>query len=428
MSKNPGFKPRILLLLPLMGCPTEEPPGPGPDPAAGVDPSLPAGPGEARAGQVREGEGEQALFGGIASEGRAGDFKIYNEHVQFIVQGPYHSHGYVDTGGLIIDADLVRGDDVLHRDPFDDFFISHGIGWLFHATNVEVVDSGASGVAHVQAKGGFEMWTFIHGAIEATEPLLAEAPVDITVDYRLAGGADTVEIEATFTNNSGEVVHFNPSFGYLGSDEDLDPWAAGLGLNPGSFDAADALGVVDIWGGATFSIWNSDGPIEVMGLQDLASQAGLSGTADGWTYLEPGSTTTLRRNLTVAADPVSAERTRRVALGEPLGTVSGRVTEAGSEVGIEGARVHFIQEAIEEGESPTIAGFARTDSQGNWSAELPAGDWQVFVTGRGVGQWVDLPPGRVATRLTPTAAATRARAMCSAGQRPRPLRPWLAAT
>jgi hypothetical protein len=377
----------------LLACPQPEPLLPEPDPAAGVDPAIPAGPGEARAGRVRDENGGGALFGGIAAEGAAGDFKIYNEHVQFIIQGAYHSHGYVDTGGLIIDADLVRGDGVLHRDPFDDFFISHGIGWLFHASTVEVIDPGTSGTAHVRATGYFEMWSFIHGAIEASQPILAEAPVDITVDYRLPGGSQTLEIEASFSNNSSEVARFNPSFGYLGSDEDLDPWASGLGLNPPSFSSADALGVVDRWGGATFSIWREEGPIEVMGLQDLASQAGLSGTADGWTDLESGDTLVLRRNLTIADDPLSAERIRRTALGESLGTVAGRVTESGSDIGIAGARVHFLTLANAEGGHPNVAGFARSDDDGYWSAELPPGDWQVFVTGRGRGQLVDLPAG-----------------------------------
>lgn len=382
-----------LLLVPLLACPEPEPPLPGPDPAAGVDPAVPAAPGEARAGQVRAEDGEAALFGGIAAEGAAGDFKIYNEHVQFIIQGAYHSHGYVDTGGLVIDADLVRPEGTLHRDPFDDFFISHGIGWLFHADSVEVIDPGSSGVAHIRAQGGFEMWSFIHGAIEASQPFLAEAPVSITVDYRLAGGSQTLEIEATFSNESGEVARFNPSFGYLGSDEDLDPWASGLGLNPPSFDSADALGVVDRWGGATFSIWRASGPIDVMGLQDLTSQAGLSGTADGWTDLESGDSLVLHRNLTIASDPAAAEAIRRESLGEVLGSVAGRVTEVDSDTGIAGARVHFIQASGEEGGHPSVAGFARSDAEGNWNAQLPPGDWQVYVTGRGIGQLVDVPEG-----------------------------------
>ena len=382
-----------LLLFPVLACPEPEPPSPDPDPAAGVDPAIPAANGEARAGKIRDQGGEGALFGGIAAEGAAGDFKIYNEHVQFIIQGPYHSHGYVDTGGLIIDADLVRTGGTLHRDPFDDFFISHGIGWLFHADEVAVIDPGASGTAHVQATGRFTMWSFIHGALETTQPLLPEAPVSITVDYRLPGDSQTLEIEATFSNSSGEVARFNPSFGYLGSDEDLDPWASGLGLNPSSFDSADALGVVDRWGGATFSLWNEAGPIAVMGLQDLTSQAGLSGTADGWTDLASGDSVVLRRNLTVAQDPVTAEAIRHQALGDPLASISGSVTESGSGAPVAGARIHFVSPASEEGGSPTVAGFARSGSDGSWSAELLPGDWQVYVTGRGPGQRVDLPSG-----------------------------------
>lgn len=411
-----------LLLLPILACPEPQSPLPTPEPAAGVDPAIPAMVGESRAGEIRDQDGEGALFGGIAAEGSAGDFKIYNEHVQFIIQGPYHSHGYVDTGGLIIDADLVRSGGTLHRDPFDDFFLSHGIGWLFHADEVAVIDPGASGTAHVRATGGFVMWTFIHGALETTQPFLAEAPVRITVDYRLPGGSQTLEIEATFSNESGEVARFNPSFGYLGSDEDLAPWAAGLGLNPPSFNSADALGVVDRWGGATFSIWNEAGPIAVMGLQDITSQAGLSGTADGWTDLESGDSLVLRRNLTIAGDPATAEAIRHNALGDPLASISGRVTESGSSAPVSGARIHFVKPASEKGGPPTVAGFARSGSDGNWSAEILPGDWQVFVTGRGPAEKVDLPEasGRYAPFANPVLNARQLAVLTGAETPPSP--------
>ena len=101
--------PRLALLVLLAACstpPGEGPPDPTPAPP-GVDPTVPAGPGEVRAGVVVEG-GESALWAGITAEGRPGDISIYNDRVRFVVQGPYLSHGYVNTGGGLLDADLVR--------------------------------------------------------------------------------------------------------------------------------------------------------------------------------------------------------------------------------------------------------------------------------------------------------------------------------
>ena len=73
-----------ILLFSLLACtepPVEEPPAPG------VDPGIPAAPGEARAGIVRAGAaGEVALFGGVTAEGRAGDIKLYNSRVQVVIQ------------------------------------------------------------------------------------------------------------------------------------------------------------------------------------------------------------------------------------------------------------------------------------------------------------------------------------------------------
>ncbi|MEE2829601.1 MAG: hypothetical protein VX498_10465, partial [Myxococcota bacterium] len=254
--------------LALGSCGTTPPPA---DPADGVDPSIAAAQGEARAGRIRTGPaGESALFGGIAAEGRPGDFKLYNDRVQFIIQDAYRSHGYIDTGGNIIDADLVRAGNELGRDPFDDFFLSNGLGWLFHAEEVAVVADGSdNSVARVRAQGHFVLWDFIHGAIESETPIIAEAPVDITLDYSLAPDSSTLEFEAHFSNPGFDTARFNPAFGFLGSDEDLWHWASGLGLNPPPFEEAAAVGVVGRWGEAAFTIWKTEGELRPLGLAEL---------------------------------------------------------------------------------------------------------------------------------------------------------------
>ena len=48
------------------------------------------------------------LFSGIASEGEIGDYKIYNNQVRFVIQSARESSYYIQNGGGIIDADVVR--------------------------------------------------------------------------------------------------------------------------------------------------------------------------------------------------------------------------------------------------------------------------------------------------------------------------------
>ena len=62
-------------------------------------------PGEVRLGTIQD---EEALFAGISAEGMIGDFKIYNDQVQFIIQSDRKSSYYIQEGGGVLDADIVR--------------------------------------------------------------------------------------------------------------------------------------------------------------------------------------------------------------------------------------------------------------------------------------------------------------------------------
>ena len=63
------------------------------------------GEGEVRAGTITD---ERALFGGISAEGQTGDVKIYNAQAQFVIQAVRESGYYVEYGGAVIDADIIR--------------------------------------------------------------------------------------------------------------------------------------------------------------------------------------------------------------------------------------------------------------------------------------------------------------------------------
>lgn len=378
------FALTLLLSAVLGGCPTAEPDPPLPVPP-GVDPTVAAVQGEARAGAVHVGE-EAALFGGLASEGKPGDTMIYNRLVRFVVQGPYRSHGYIDTGGSIIDADLVRPAGQLGRDPIDDVFISHGVGWLFHADTVDVVADGSEGgAAVVEASGALVRWSFIEGAVETDEPLLPEVDVVVVVRYVLEPESWTLRIEATYLNRGFDVARVNPSLGWLASDEDLWSWAAHQGLNPEVLEDLDAIGGAGKYGEASYSFWPDEGQLRSLGIAALVSSAGISATSLGWTDVEPGDSVTFTRNLSVAPDVLTAEAERRSAQGLDLADVSGSVLDPDG-AGVGGVRVWFV-----DGER--IAGYSTTGDDGRFEASVEPGDWDLYAVGRADGDHVDMVSG-----------------------------------
>jgi hypothetical protein len=392
----------LVFLALLTACPPEPEPEPEPEtpePAyEGIDPSLAVPEGEARAGRVQP-DGEAALFGGIAAEGKVGDWMIHNEHVRYVIQDLGQGHGYIDTAGNIVDLDLVQPEGVLGRDPIDDLFLSFGVGWMFDAERIEVFADGADGEpAVLRATGGWKLWEFIHGTVESTEPLLPSTEFDITVDYELAPGSWSLKMTSTLTNIGAETTSVNPAVGYLASDEDWAPWVAGQGNAPEDLDDVRAMGGAGRNGESTFTIWPEEGVLRSIGLSELQSSAGISVSTYGWTDVAPGETLTMVRFVTVAPDSLTAEAERITTQGEVLGQVTGVVTDPDGE-GVARARVHFVESGAEE---PWIAGYAQTAEDGSYVAEVPPGDWDVYAVGRAELEHVDLPTG--AGRVGPFAA------------------------
>ena len=391
----------VLAVVLLGGC-SAEPVVPESNSSDGQDPAIRAAPGESRAGRIRPGtEGAGAVFGGIGSEARAGDVKIYNSRVQFVIQDARDGHGYVPRGGNIIDADLVRSPETLGRDTIDDLFLSFGIARLFAADEVSIVADGSEGgPAIVRARGRDVPWEFIQGATESEEPLLADQNLDITTDYELGANSLSLRITTTFTNTGDVPSRFNPTEGFLASAEDLWPWASGKGLvGPGSGDL-DALGAVGQWGEGTLSIWSQEGTLRLLGITSIVSSAGLVAATHSWVDLEPGASVVLSRNLTIAPDPLMAEAERLRGQGLPLVEVEGTVLDESSGEPVEAVRVHFVEADSEE---PWVAGFTRTDAQGTFRAEVPPGHWDVYAVARAMPEFTDLPPG--AGRYAPFASA-----------------------
>jgi len=345
-------------------------------PFMGADPSVPAAQGEVRAGVVRGGsEGEAALFGGICAEGRAGDIKIYNHLAQFIIQGPYEGHGYVSVGGGVIDADLVRDDDILGRDTLEDVFLAFSMARLFHADQVELLSDGSDGVAELRATGTDVPWEWFQGMFELDEPVVSELGLDISTSYQLEPDSYSLRISTTLSNPGDETLSLSPQDGVWASGEDLLPWVPGDGLAERQDDELAAVVFTGRQGEASFSLWPEEGVYQASIITDMAAEYGIALAEHEGLELAPGQSATLVRYLSVTPDTLTAEAERWQAQGESLGAVQGTVMDGSEGTGIPGVRVHFLQ----DGQPGAVAGFATTDEEGEYSAQLPAGSWQAYA-------------------------------------------------
>ncbi len=368
----------LTLLLLLAGCPNDDvvvqPPA--------VDATQPAAPGEARAVQVPEGA-EAAFFGGIGAEGQTGDFKIWNAQVQFVVSDLGRRHGWIDVGGTLVDADLVRPDGVAGRDALDDAFLSFGVSRLFEAESIEVVNSGLDGAAAVIRTVGRDVqWDFFTHGIE-TPPLIADLGLQIERTYTLEPDARALRVDTIFRNMGTEPVTARPAEGFMSSKEDFAPWFAERGLVD---EASGEVAAAGVWGAqneGVLSLWGAP-PLSVSSATSLLSIASLSLFNYEKVELEPGAGTTRSAWYALGPDTATVEAERLDLQGEALSPVSGTVTDAQGPVA--GARVHFV-----DGEA--VHGFAVTDDDGRYATRLPRGSWQVWATARLPFDQVDVNRG-----------------------------------
>lgn len=111
-----------------------------------VNTSALLAPGETRAGKITS---EAAAIGGPASESEIGDYKIYNDRVAFVIHNEKPSDGYIQNGGALIDADLVRPAGEPGQDMIKEYSPVVGLLRLQNVQSVRVVDPGGAGKAAV---------------------------------------------------------------------------------------------------------------------------------------------------------------------------------------------------------------------------------------------------------------------------------------
>ena len=334
---------------------------------------------EVRAGLITD---TASLFGGAAAEGALGDFKLYNNRAQFIIQSDRDSSYYMKEGCGLLDADIIRTGQ-MGRDIIDEYSPMIGLGNVLDCDSIEVVADGSSGSAHIQVKGHVTPFSLLEGALENWD-LVQEFDVEFTVDYRLAPNSSLLEIQTTLDWNDDNNGYVQMANVMLLGKEVLHNWNPGGGFEGSTNN--NWMGVIGKQNEIALALLPED-IFTASSLQSLLESAtpAMSSFSDNLA-LESGDQVSFIQYIGVGSDLAEITdqwyQVRDVATQE----VSGQVTSAGEPVA--GARVHLYDA---DGEAITVA-FTAED--GSWSALIPEGVESSFVvTGRGTGVLFDLEEG-----------------------------------
>ncbi|MFT4623160.1 MAG: hypothetical protein ACI8PZ_001816 [Myxococcota bacterium] len=369
----------LLVLLACRGDDASSNPEPAPPP---IDLVEALGAGEVRAGVVTD---PAALFGGTSAEGRVGDVKLYNDRVRFVVQGLVGSSYYIETGGTVVDADLVRPDGSPGRDIVDELTPMYGLGRVMMPTQITVVSDGTDGAAAVVRVIGVEApLGLIEGALE-TPGFVPNLGLTMTTEYRLEPDSWLLEVHSEVTAGVDSATLAMGDL-FMGAPEVADPWAPGSGL---AGDAPEGF----LWTG--FMGRRNDVAVGLVAAEGTAFTAGgydlLTELADmviGFgpsVEVAPGETLAWTRYYGVAPDIATLSDAALAVQGAPTEATTGQVTAPDGPV--PGARVNLMVDG-----APFA--IAVTDADGRYTAQVPVGaKVEPLADGRGAGLFLDLPDG-----------------------------------
>jgi hypothetical protein len=367
-------------LVALQACPRPEP---TPTPVV-LDLTERLEAGQVRAGVVTD---EAALFGGVSAEGRAGDVKIYNDRVQFVVQGARKGSYYLQTGGGVIDADIVRPEGAIGRDLVEKWLPMLGFGRLMlpDENGVQVVSNGSDGsAAVVRVTGQDAPLDLLSGVVENPD-FFPEQGLDVTTEYRLEPDSWLLEVTTTITTSTpvdnlaiGDIL--------MGAPELADGWASGTGLQPAD-GPRQATGYIDMRNGGAIAILGAEGPLQPGGAADLIAEIidlRLVFQNEG-EDLGAGETRTFTRYYGAGPDLATLTDAASARSGATTQTLSG--TALADDGPVPGARVHVLVD-----DQPYTV--AITDENGEYRVQVPdVARSTVVIDGRGRGMFFDLPAG-----------------------------------
>lgn len=334
---------------------------------------------EVRAGQVNSSD---ALFGGTSAEGQIGDYKLYNNKAQFIIQNVRPSAYYIAQGGGLLDADFIRPSGEQGRDIIDEHTPMAGFGRILNPTSVSVVDDGESGEAVVRVLGNATAFELLEGAVE-NENMIPDKTMEFQVDYSLLPNSSLLKIETTIRWQD-EAFSFQPANVILLGKEVIDIWNPGGGFKGESNN--QWYGAVSHQNEVSLGLFPSADTFSYSVIQPLLADAtpAMSGF-DEMVDFETGTVHTFTHYVGVASDLATLTDQWYGMQEVTTEAVAGTVT-SGSEA-LAGARVRLF-----DSDTDTQITMAISDENGTWSAEVPTGVSVSYqVSGRGNGIFYDLP-------------------------------------
>ncbi len=343
------------------------------------------GAGEARAGVIRE---PGALFAGISAEGRPGDVKIYNDRVQFVIQGVRDGSYYLTEGGGVIDADIVRPEGELGRDLVDEWGTMIGLGRVLTPETVEVVQDGSDGgPALVRVVGREDGLGLLEGVLEA-EGFVSDLGLEAVTEYELAPDSWLLTVRTTVTATDDD-VEVPVGDLLLGAPEAADLFVDGAGMDAGTGVPRRWTGYVAKQGdGAVIMVPPPGETWGATGFELVTELAEMAASVSPITPIAVGESVTVSRSWGVGPDLATLTDAALELHGTATEVQAGTVTAPDGPVA--GARVTFFEDG-----APMTVAF--TDEAGAFQASVPTGGGAITwrASGRHTGRFFDLPEGAV---------------------------------
>ncbi|MFT7519456.1 MAG: hypothetical protein ACI9MC_001598, partial [Kiritimatiellia bacterium] len=322
--------------------------------------------------------------GGISAEGQVGDVKIYNDRVQFIVQGVRDGSYYERSGGHVIDVDVVRPIGQPGRDVVDEWLAMYGLGRLVNATSIEVISDGSEGEARVRVIGTERALDLFVGVTENPN-IVPRLGLTFQVDYVLAPDSNLLQVHTTVTAGSLE-ARFNAGDAIFGAMEAVQPWDPAQGLDVPADDDRRFTGYIGNNNEVAVALVPPTGKTaSIAGTAILLELADLVVSFEPVISLQPGETMQHVRYYGVGDN--MAQITDAIAQLDEVATQTISDVVQSDEGPVPGARVHVYVDDV-------LYTVAVTDAEGRYQANVPVdADVRVLATGRLQGVQVDLPDG-----------------------------------
>ncbi len=290
------------------------------------------------------------LIGGPAASGRVGDYILENSAIKVLIGNLDNFHGYMKSGGNILDASLAYTND----DLFDEVHTYYG--WPKQAiyTKIFVKDNGKkSGNAIVEAVGYKNDMPF----------------VKIDTKYILSANSNYVVIKTSLTNTStkdvGPFVFGDAAFfGYA------RPFLFGNGFSFKNFNSPLVAGVGDgvSYGFTTTQVNPDTSELRPVHIAYIYSDPEILPK----TVLKAGQTITYEREFIVAPTLADVEKTAFDLRNISYSTLKGKVVD------VFGNTVPFAKIVVKD-EKGLVVSETETNSAGIYTLYLQSGDYTVSV-------------------------------------------------